>query len=61
MNNVIDWVLAHSEAIISFVAPIAYEYVARIPKTQKDWSLLNLIKRFFDAAIPNNAVNGEKH
>lgn len=61
MQQITDWVLAHSEAIVSFVAPIVYEYVVRIPKTDKDWSLVNLIKRFIDAAIPNKDSNGTTH
>lgn len=56
MKNVIDYLFANWE----WIGPIAYELAVRLFPTQKDLSIINLVKRGTDL-IPNRHADGGVH
>jgi hypothetical protein len=60
MNDILNFISSHEEAIMGIISPFVWEFMARKKITQRDYSIINLIKRLFDA-IPNNAPDGQLH
>lgn len=57
MQTVINFVLAHYIVI----GVIAYDVVVRLFPTSLSFSIINGIKLFFDAVVPNKASDGLVH
>ena len=61
MNNVIDWIIANEATIISVIAPVIYEVIARLKPTTKDWSVISIILKVLNGIVPNKSKSGGTH
>lgn len=46
--------------VIGLIIPVA-EVIVRLTPSEKDNSIVNKIKRFYDVWFPNKNVNGDNH
>lgn len=58
--KVIAFLASHKE-ILFLGVPTIFEMIARRKPTDKDWSIINLIKRIIDAIAPNKTIDGGVH
>lgn len=63
MENFIQWITAHGTDLIALIVGVigVLEVIARLTPTDKDNSIVETIKRWFDWLLPNRAKNGEVH
>lgn len=55
------FLIANWEVIAGVSIPVLFELIFRRVPTEKDWSIINLIKRLVDFIIKNRGKHGQIH
>jgi len=57
---ILEWIKAHPEIVTTQLA-VLWEIIFRVKPTEKDWSIINLIKRILDKIFKNKKTIGGCH